>query len=86
MAERVFGCAERRGVIPARASCGRRDTKPGPYFGNWVLMDVYSLEGERKEEAAALPVAGTYKRGARLILPIRQTRLIYARSTIQNWS
>jgi hypothetical protein len=24
-------------------------------------MDVYSLQGERKEEAAALPVAGTYK-------------------------
>jgi hypothetical protein len=37
-------------------------TKPGPYFGNpSVLMDVYSLEGQLKEEAAALPVAGTYK-------------------------
>ena len=37
-------------------------TKPGPYFGNpSVLMDVYSLQGELKEEAAALPVAGTYK-------------------------
>jgi hypothetical protein len=36
-------------------------TKPGPYFGNpSVLMDVYSLEGQLKEEAAALPVAGTY--------------------------
>ena len=35
-------------------------TKPGPYFGNpSVLMDVYTLEGQ--EEAAALPVAGTYK-------------------------
>jgi hypothetical protein len=37
-------------------------TEPGPYFGNpSVLMDVYSLQGELKEEAAALPVAGTYK-------------------------
>jgi Domain of unknown function (DUF5710) len=37
-------------------------TKPGPYFGNpSVLIDVYSLEGQLKEAAAALPVAGSYK-------------------------
>ena len=37
-------------------------TKPGPYFGNpSVLMDVYSLGGQLKEEAAPLRVAGTYK-------------------------
>jgi len=37
-------------------------TKSGPYFGNpSVLMDVYSLQGELKDEAAPLPVAGTYK-------------------------
>lgn len=61
MADQGFGFAERRGVIPARIVRIGEMTKPGPYFGNpSVLMDVYSLEGQLKEEAAALPVAGTY--------------------------
>lgn len=37
-------------------------TQPAPYFGNpSVLMDVYTLKGELKDAAAALPAAGTYK-------------------------
>lgn len=37
-------------------------TGPGPYFGNpSVLMDVYTLTGQLKEEAAQLSVPGTYK-------------------------
>ena len=33
-----------------------------PYFGNpSVLMDVYTLNGQLKDEAAQLPVPGTYK-------------------------
>jgi hypothetical protein len=37
-------------------------TKPGPYFGNpSVLVDVYSLDGQLKDQAAGLPVPGTYK-------------------------
>jgi len=37
-------------------------TASGPYFGNpSVLMDVYTLNGELKEEVAQLPVPGTYK-------------------------
>ena len=35
---------------------------PPPYFGNpSVLMDVYALGGRMKDEAAELPVPGTYK-------------------------
>ena len=37
-------------------------TGPAPYFGNpSVLMDVYTLNGQLKDEAAQLPVPGTYK-------------------------
>lgn len=37
-------------------------TAPAPYFGNpSVLMDVYSLCGQLKEQATQLPVPGTYK-------------------------
>jgi hypothetical protein len=37
-------------------------TKPGPYFGNpSVLVDVYSLDGQLKDQAVGLPVPGTYK-------------------------
>jgi hypothetical protein len=37
-------------------------TGPPPYFGSpSVLMDVYSLSGELRDEAAQLPAAGTYK-------------------------
>jgi Domain of unknown function (DUF5710) len=48
-------------------SCARvvrvgKITRPGPYFGSpSVLMDVYSLGGQLKDEAAPLPAAGTYK-------------------------
>jgi hypothetical protein len=37
-------------------------TKPGPYFGNpSVLVDVYSLDGQLKDQTAHLPVPSTYK-------------------------
>ena len=37
-------------------------TKPPPYYGNpSVVMDVYSLGGELREELANLDTAGTYK-------------------------
>jgi hypothetical protein len=39
-----------------------RFTKPAPYFGNPpVVMDVYSLAGELKDELASVQVPGTYK-------------------------
>ncbi|MGO4440266.1 DUF5710 domain-containing protein [Rhizobium sp. RAF56] len=45
-------------------------TKPGPYFGNpSALMDVYSLDGELKDELAPVPVAGTYKTWRRIEAP-----------------
>ena len=49
------------------ASCARvvgigHFTKPGPYFGNPpVVIDVYSLAGELKDELAKMAVPGTYK-------------------------
>lgn len=49
------------------ASCARivamgRATKPPPYYGNpSVLMDVYNLKGDLREELASLDTAGTYK-------------------------
>ena len=37
-------------------------TKPGPYFGNPpVVMDVYNLKGELKDELTKMSVPGTYK-------------------------
>lgn len=37
-------------------------TKPPPYYGNpTVLMDVYSLGGQLRDELAQLDTAGTYK-------------------------
>ena len=49
------------------ATCARivrvgQMTAPPPYFGSpTVLMDIYSLGGTLKEEAAWLNTAGTYK-------------------------
>ena len=37
-------------------------TKPGPYYGNpVVLADIYSLSGELRERGARIPAPGTYK-------------------------
>lgn len=45
-------------------------TKPGPYFGNpSVLMDVYSLAGELRENLAQVSVPGTYKTWRRIPAP-----------------
>jgi hypothetical protein len=43
---------------------------PEPYFGNpSVLMDVYTLDGQLREEAAQLPVPGTYKTWRKIEAP-----------------
>jgi len=45
-------------------------TKPGPYFGNPpVVIDVYSLKGELKDELAKMAVPGTYKTWRRIEAP-----------------
>lgn len=45
-------------------------TKPGPYFGNpSVLMDVYSLAGELRENLAQVSVPGIYKTWRRIPAP-----------------
>ncbi|RVL83952.1 hypothetical protein CN140_12510 [Sinorhizobium meliloti] len=45
-------------------------TKPAPYFGNpSVLIDVYSLSGNLKEELATLPVPGTFKTWRKIDAP-----------------
>lgn len=45
-------------------------TGPAPYFGNpSVLMDVYTLGGQIKDEAAQLPVPGTYKTWRKIEAP-----------------
>lgn len=57
------------------ATCARvvgvgQFTKPAPYFGNPpVVMDVYSLGGELKDELAKMPVPGTYKTWRRIEVP-----------------
>lgn len=46
-------------------------TGDAPYFGNpSVLMDVYTLNGELKDELQPLPVPGTYKTWRRVPEPI----------------
>jgi uncharacterized protein DUF5710 len=63
------------------ATCARvvrvgAPTAPGPYFGNpSVLMDVYTLNGELKEEAAQLPVPGTYKTWRQIAPPAWATMI-----------
>lgn len=45
-------------------------TKPAPYFGNpSVLIDVYSLSGNLKEELVTLPVPGTFKTWRKIDAP-----------------
>ena len=57
------------------ATCARvlgvgRFTKPAPYFGNPpVVMDVYSLAGELKDELAKVSVPGTYKTWRKIDAP-----------------
>ncbi len=57
------------------ATCARvvgvgKFTKPGPYFGNPpVVIDVYGLEGELKDELAKMSVPGTYKTWRRIDAP-----------------
>jgi hypothetical protein len=57
------------------ATCARivgigRFTKPGPYFGNPpVIMDVYSLKGELKDELAKMSSPGTFKTWRRIEAP-----------------
>ena len=57
------------------ATCARivgvgRFTKAGPYFGNPpVVMDVYSLRGELKDELAKMSSPGTFKTWRRMQSP-----------------
>jgi hypothetical protein len=45
-------------------------TAPAPYFGNpSVLMDVYTLQGQLKEDLAPLPAPGAYKTWRRIETP-----------------
>ena len=58
------------GVTCARVVGIGQFTKPAPYFGNPpVVMDVYSLNGELKEELAKVQVAGTYKTWRKIKVP-----------------
>lgn len=50
------------GATCARIVAVGEFTGPAPYFGSpSVLMDVFTLDGELKDELAQLPVPGTYK-------------------------
>jgi hypothetical protein len=45
-------------------------TKPAPYYGNPpVVMDVYNLKGEMREELAKMSVPGTYKTWRKIEAP-----------------
>ena len=62
-------------------------TKPGPYFGNpSVLMDVYSLQGLLRDEAAKLPAAGTFKTWRKIHPPAWQRRRSCVPSTTPGWT
>ena len=44
---------------------------PPPYFGSpKVVMDVYSMQGKRKDDLARLDTAGTYKTWRQVTPPI----------------
>ena len=62
-------------------------TKSGPYFGNpSVLVDVYSLDGQLKDQAAHLPVPGTYKTWRKIEPPDWAGRRICVLWTTRNWT
>ncbi len=45
-------------------------TKPPPYYGNpTILMDVYSLSGDLRDELANLDTAGTFKTWREITAP-----------------
>ena len=58
------------GTICARVVGIGEFTKPPPYFGNPpVVMDIYSLDGELKDELVKIPAAGTFKTWRKIDAP-----------------